>query len=251
MAEENNEDETTEETEDQSEESEGESEEESNESEDSDEDSKEDANSDVDWKKVADEETDRRTKAEKALADKRYKSKHTKSRQDDSEDADTEDPEEEKPLTQSELERILARERQETTKVVLTGRVKEIAASLSESDEEASAIVAIFNNRSFPESMSIEDQVREAYYIAHGPRLVAKQSELRRSLRSKETKKPTGSENAHRDETKASPKGIDPQTKGELARLGFKWDGKNYSKKLAGGKTLVRDPKLKKTYLLS
>jgi hypothetical protein len=132
----------------------------------------------------------------------------------------------------------------------MAGRIAEIAKSLAPtSTDEANAIIAIHSNRIFPDGMPIEQQMQEAYYIAHGPRLVAKTAELRRTVRSKTTTKTVGSDNSHRDETKVEPKGVDPQTRAELSRLGYKWDGVNFAKKLTNGKTLIRDTKSGKTYV--
>jgi len=191
-----------------------------------------------DWKKIAQEEREAREKAERALASDRYKSRHKK---DETDDADEEESEEEKPgLTEEQLRKILREERDATRKEVLAGRTKEIARELAESDDEADAIVEIFNNRSFPETLTHEQKVREAFFIAHGPRLTAKILELRRSLKSKDTKGRSGNENTYRD----APKGSEPKLSGadkeSLKSAGFTWDGKRYTKKLPGGKIMVK-----------
>ena len=223
----------------------------SGDSDESDDDSNEDADSKNldDWKKIAQDERDRRKKAEKALAQNRYKGKRRES--DDSDDADDSDGEDagKTALTGEQLRKILQEEREATRKEVLSGRTKEIARELANSDEEADAIVEIFNNRSFPDYLSHEEKVREAYFIAHGPRLLAKRDELRRSLKSKDTASKGGNENAHRDAPRAGEPKLEPQDRAEFGRLGFKWDGKRYSKKLSNGKTLVKDPKTKKVFV--
>ena len=199
-----------------------------------------------DWKKIAEDERLKREKAEKALATKRFYAKRKDTKEDEDED---DDDNENKALTASELRAILAEDRRENQKEFLSSRVKEVAKSLADSDDEANAITAIFNNRIFPASMTLEEQVKEAYFIAHGPRLLAKRDELRRSLRGKDGKKKSGAEDTHRDQSQVGEPKISPQDKAEFNRLGFKWDGKNYSKKLANGKFLIKDWKTKKVFV--
>ena len=111
---------------------------------------------------------------------------------------------------------------------------------MAASDDEAEAIVEIFNSHIFPESLSHEEKVKRAFYIAHGPRLTAKLSELRRSLKSKDTKGKSGSENTHRDAPKGSEPKLSGQDKGAMESAGFKWTGKRFEKKLPGGKVMVK-----------
>lgn len=194
-----------------------------------------------DWKQIAEDERQRRFKAEKALAEDRYARRHEL-------EETTFDQTESQPLTELQLRKILREEREATEKRFMGRDTERLAKELAGSDEEAMAIVEIYNNRSFPEYLTHEEKIREAYYIAHGPRLLAKQDELKRSLRSKQTTKTAGSENTHRDAPQTGAK-VNPEVQQELNRLGFKWDGKRFSKKLANGKTLVRDPKTNKSFI--
>lgn len=195
------------------------------------------------WKKLAQQEKERADKAQKALAEARYKKSEARRKQADDETVEEPEEEEDKPLTASQLEKILARERAETEKKVLASRTVEIARDLAESDDEAEAIVAIYNNTIFDENLSHEEKVRRSFYIAHGPRLTAKILELRRSLRSKETKKKGSSEDTHRDGPKQGEPKLSAQDKAEYERMGFKWSGKRFEKKLSNGKFLVKNPK--------
>lgn len=198
----------------------------------------------IDWKKIADEERERRTKAEKALAEDRYKAKERKE-----EEGEEEEEEMDKPITGRQLDAILRRNTEETKKEFLSTRIREEARNLAGSEEEAEAIVEIHRNRLFPSNMPLESQVREAYFIAHGPVILAKNSELKRSLASKDTANKGGAENTFRDApAKGEPK-ISQQDRAEFARLGFEWDGKFFSKKTAKGRTLSIDPKSKKTFV--
>lgn len=205
---------------------------------------------DVDWEKVARDEQDARKKAEEALARKRFKqSKRQREEAEPEYDEDEDGDEEGKPLTSKDVERILAQDRAERRKESQANEAVTIAKDLAGSDEEASAIVAIFNRRTWPEDMPLQDQLKEAYYIAHGPRLLAKHDELRRSLRSKTTKKKAGSENTHPDAPRANEPKMSPTDKAEFHRLGFAWDGKRYVKTLANGRKMVRDVKNKRTFI--
>src|SRR3990167_6332962 len=197
------------------------------------------------WKKIAQEEQEKREKAETALAGKRFKKSEARRKGDDAEDAEEEDEEndEEKPLTRTEFDAALRKERASIEQKVLAGETLRIARTLAESEDEASAIVAIYNGRVFPEHLTHEQKVTEAFYIAHGPRLSGKILELRRSLQSKATKKQSGSENVHRDAPHAGEPKISPQDKAEYDRLGYKWNGKQWEKKSAGGRVLIKDPK--------
>ena len=206
--------------------------------------------SQADWRTIAQEEREAREKAEKALATKRFKAAHPKKDEEAEEVPEDQGEEgEEKPLTASRLEAILQRERETTRKEVMAGETKRIARELAASDEEAEAIVEIFNSHIFPETLPHEEKVKRAFYIAHGPRLTAKIMELRRSLQSRETKGKSGAENVHRDQFRGTEPKIAPLDKAEIQRLGFKWDGKRYSKKLRSGKTLVKDSKTGKTFI--
>ena len=209
--------------------------------------SEEEPSQDADyWKKIAQENQDAREKAEKALAGKRFKKSEAKRKGEAEEEVDAdeeEESEEDKPMTRAEFNVALAQERALVEKRVLAGETLRIARSLSESEEETSAIVAIYNNRIFPENLTHEQKVIESFYIAHGPRLTGKILELRRSLNSKTTKKTSGSENVHHDAPKAGEPKLSSQDKAEYDRLGFKWTGKQWEKKTSDGRVLIKDPK--------
>lgn len=217
-----------------------ESEEETEESEDTEETKKEEEPK-QDWKKRAEDERLAREKAERALAQKRYQSKHPKE-----DEEEVEEETEEKPITRAELQAVLREERDTARKEAFAFQAKELAKKITETQEEADAVIAIYENRTL--GGTLEQQIQEAYFIAHGPRLLAKRDELRRSLKSKDTKKSGSNEDTHRDEAKGSEPKLAAQDKAEYLRLGFTWNGKQWTKKLASGKTLVKDPKTGKTF---
>lgn len=204
---------------------------------------------DIDWKKTAQDEREAREKAEKKLAERRFKKTRKKNESGDEGEEGEEDDQDDGTLTRAEVENLIRESNDATRREVVSGRVSEIARDLAESEDEADAIAAIWGNRSFPEGMALEKQVREAFFIAHGPRLMGKIEELRRTNRSSRNTGRSGSENTyHDDKNKKEPKGS-AQDKAEMQRLGFTWDGKRYTKQLSNGKTLVKDPKTNKTFV--
>lgn len=256
--EETQEEETEEEESEDSEESdEEESDEESEEEDDSDEEDDEDDEEDEDegeedWESIAKNERAARKKAELKLAGKRFKSRHED--EDDSEDDDDED--DDKPLTGKRLKKLLAQEREVTQRTLEKGQVKKYALKLAKSDAEARAIVEIYNRRSFPAGMDLKDKIKEAYFIAHGPKLLGKNSELKRSLRTKKSVKKSGDEGTQRDDkVKNSEPKMQASDRAEMKRLGYKWDPTKgdaglYLKKVNSKKTLARDPKTGKTFII-
>ena len=192
-------------------------------------------------KTLAAQERERREKAEKALADQRFhEAEERRKKKEAGEEID------EKPLTPSELRAILAEDRQSTQKELLGSQIAEKAKKLSDSPEEAELIVEIHRGRTFPAHMTLDEQLAEAKAIGLGKKLMAQNDELKRSLRGKESVV-IDSGSTHKDVPKPGEPKLDPQDKAELQRLGFAWDGKYFSKKLANGKTLSRDWRTKKT----
>jgi len=192
------------------------------------------------WKKIAQTEQTAKEKAESALAQKRFKKSEAKRQGEEVEEEAEDEDEEEKPLTRAEFDAALRKERASIEQTVLAGETLRIARGLSASNEEAAAIVAIYNGRVFPEYLTHEQKVTEAFYLAQGPRLTGKILELRRSLQSKNTKKQSGSENVHRDAPKGNFPKMSAQDRNLLQSSGFSWDGNRFVKKLPGGKILVK-----------
>src|SRR3990167_8663830 len=128
------------------------------------------------------------------------------------------------------------------------------AKKLAKSEEEAQYIVEIHRNRRFPEDMSISDQLLEAQAISAHRALRAENDELKRSLKSKETKgSPSRGHQLPEEaggESSAPFKGKDAEA---LATIGYQWDAKSalYNRKTKDGRTIVYDPKTKKTSVQS
>ena len=223
-------------------EEEEESDEEDSEEESDDKADEEEKDSDKEYEDELAKERERREKAEKALAEKAFKHREVKRK----EEGEEKEEEEEKPLTASQLTKILAEERQATQKEILSSQIKEKAKALSTSDAEANLIYEIHKNRTFPSYLSLDEQLEEAYAIANRKKLMAQNEELRRSLRSRETKKKDGS-----GSYKELPKPGEPKLAAHdrAVMKEFAWDGKYFTKKLSTGKTLYKDWKTKKTWV--
>lgn len=155
----------------------------------------------------------------------------------------------EKPLTQADLDAALAADRKERQQ----DRALEIAKELAGSEKEAELIVAKWGNRTFPKSLTLREQIREAYAITHSNKLIGERNEALRALKGKRgvNKNPAGT---HRDGTENPNEPKLPAADAAAIRAsGFTWSNKNrrHEKKLANGRILIRDPKTKQVKLLS
>jgi len=197
----------------------------------------------VDYKAELDKERQARELAEKSAADLAFKLREKKRNEEDYD-------EEEKPLTAKELQKILAEERQANEKKALMFEAERIADTFSTNSEEKSLILEIHKNRSFPSHLTLSEQIEESYLIANKKRILGENSELKRALKSKQNVNNT-SANTHQDEPSAGQPKMSPADAKALDLAGFKWNGTKrvYEKKLADGRTLIRDPKTKNTYL--
>ncbi len=153
-----------------------------------------------------------------------------------------EENEEEKPLTASELQAMLEQDRQKTTKELQADRIREIAGELAGSEAEASLIVEIHKNRTFPNSLSLKEQLEEAHAIANRKKLVSKNAELARALRSKGS---AGHDSAgeHRDGLQGTEPKLPPTS--PLKQYTFDKGSGHYFKKLKSGATMWVNPKAK------
>lgn len=205
--------------------------------------SQEETQEQIDYRAIAEEERLKRKKAEEALAAKRFRSKRQESQEWEEEPVDEDD----KPLTASQLQEILARERQATQKVVESQRIRDIAKSISSSEDEAQAIIATHSNRVFPDGMSLENQLEETYAIVNRKRILGENNELKRALKNKPNVNRDASVETHDalPSSAGEPK-LSGNRKDILSRQGFTWNAsaKRYEKELPGGKNvLVHDHK--------
>jgi hypothetical protein len=198
----------------------------------------------IDFEAELKKEKEAREKAEKASADLAFKLREKK-RKDDEEQEEEED----KPLTASGLEQILAKERENTRKEMLSAESDRIAERLTGSESEKKLVLELHKNRSFPSYLSIEEQIEECYAIANRKKLVGERNEALRALKSKAD---NGVAGTHQDEPTGSQPKMAAADASEFARLGFKWNGTNrrHEKKLSNGQLLIVDPKTKQTRLV-
>jgi len=200
----------------------------------------------IDYEAELAKEREAREKAEKAAADNAFKLREARRKKDD----DTEEEEEDKPLTSKELQSILAKERQETTKSLETQRIGEIASKIATSDSEKALIIEIHKNRTFPPHLSLEEQIEESFVIANRKKLIGERNEALRALKSKSgvNNNPAGT---HQDAPKAGEPKMSPADATAIKAVGYSWNGttRQYEKKISSG-TLVYDPKTKKTRIV-
>jgi len=188
------------------------------------------------------EEAERKLNATREKARERWEKRRE---QDDNED------DEEKPLTASQLGAILAKEREATKKELQMAEISKISSDLAENDTERELIVEIHKNRSFPAHLSLRDQLEECYVIANKKRLIGQRDEALRALKGKQGVSNDASV-THHDAPASGEPSMASQDKGEMTRLGFKWNGNQnrYEKRLSDGKVLVHDYKAKKNYVV-
>jgi hypothetical protein len=202
----------------------------------------------IDYEAELKAERERREKAEKELADRAFKEREQKRKGKD--DKQEDDTDEDKPLTARDLQSILAREREATSKELQGARVAQIAKDMAGSDAEANLIVEIHRNRTFPQGMSVQEQMEEAYIIANRKKILATNKELKRALIGKETTSRDAA-GTHRDATEAQETKLSSQDAHAIKAAGMVWDGakRAYKKPLGNGKSfLYFDPKTKKRW---
>lgn len=171
-------------------------------------------------------------------------------RKEKRETLDSDEDDDERPLTRRELLEVLQQQQSVIVKETQSDKIAAIAKDLSESDKEAQYIIEIHKNRTFPTTLSLREQLEECHAIATRKKLLATNSELARALKGK-VGVSTNSATTHRDPQRGTPPKLDPADEASYKRAGFTYDSKDrlYKKKLANGKTLVKDPKTKKSYI--
>jgi len=193
----------------------------------------------IDYEAIAKAETERREAAERLLAEDRYNASRQKRETDEEREArEASEAEEDKPITAKELPAILARERQIAQKESQEGRALDIARANTSSESEAQAAVLFWKNRVIPTG-SLEDDMKFAIGGLNSKKIVAKNNELARALRAKDTIS-NDSTGEHRD---GLPNEV-PKLPENSPLKGYKYEGGSiYSKVLPSGKTLFRNAK--------
>ena len=182
-----------------------------------------------------------REKAEQALAERRFKESEKKRKEDEGEE------EEEKPLTAKGLQEILVQERLQTEKQLQKVHASEIAGSLATSEAEKALILEIYNNTTFSNHLSLEEQIEASFAVANRKKLIGENTELKRALKGKAGVS-TDSATTHHDSQKSTKTTLSSDIRNVLVQQGFALNNSTgrYEKKVGkgmGSATLIADPK--------
>lgn len=213
-------------------------------------DDKKKAYSEVDYEAELEKERQARIKAEKILADRAFKDRTAKRQENESEE-DEEDEDDDKPLTKADLKRFQAENQKQLQKELQKTRIEEIADRLSTSEAQKKYIIEIHRNRSFPDYLTLEEQMEEAFAIANRKKLIGERNEAMRALKNKDNvnKNPASD---HHDEVPTTEPKLPPQDVAALKAVGFVWNStsRRFEKKLPNGDLLVRDPKTQNAVII-
>lgn len=242
-------DDTTEEEDDSAENTDDDTEDGSDEDESEEDDKGDGSSKNIDYKAVAEKEKARNKKLEEIIIkNKVAKKKDSENDSDDEGDEDIDD--DDKPITRKNVRSVLEAERQKMTLEVYADKLKEFAEDMSESPEEAEAILEVHKNRRFPSDLSIREQVEECHAIVNRKRLASKNSELRRALGSKNSAG-NNAGSSYRDGQKGVAPKQSESDKAAYKRAGFAYEPKDkvWKKKLPNGNFLIKNPKTGITYV--
>jgi len=207
-----------------------------------------------DYEIALERERERTKAAEKAAASARFKLSEEKRKEKEEAEARGETLEDDKPLTAKELEEILQKDRQQTRKELQSEVIAEKAKKLATSEAEANLIVEIHKNRTFPEGLSLDEQLEEACAIANRqPFMKARKDEIARAQKSKETVS-KDSAGTYQEPPVVNEPQMSAAEKKALTGAGFNWDGKRglFIKTLPDGKKILTfNPKTKKRLVIT
>ena len=189
----------------------------------------------IDYKAQMEAEKERADKLQQTIA-----SHASKERRDEREE---EVPEEDKPPSRKEVEAMLSQGQAQNQRILQETMAIELARKLATSEEEAQATVTFWKSRVVPTD-NLEEDIKSALAILNRDKLVSENSELRRSLGSKDTKS-TDAGSSHRDEPEREIPKVPAEEAAAYRAQGFKWDGtkKLWTKPIKDGKdTLFINP---------
>jgi len=171
--------------------------------------------------------------------------KFRKSKKDDSaeDDDSSQDDDENRPLTRSEMEKMLEDRESKVIKQQSSKEALDVASSLTSSEDEAKYALALWENVSLPFE-TMEEQMKFIVAGMNAERTIAQNSELKRSLKSKDTARKNTATTARDAQVGTQPKLAADMTS-VLKAQGYKFNSsqKNFQKKLSNGKTLFNDGK--------
>jgi hypothetical protein len=152
-----------------------------------------------------------------------------------------------KPLTKKDLLDLEDRIRKDTLRNEANAIAKELAGG---SAKQAQLIMLKWQNRTFPKTLTLREQMTEAFVIANAKKLMGERNEALRALKGKRGVK-DGAAGTHHDAPRGpgEPK-LPPSDAAALRQSGFSWNvrTKRYEKKLQNG-TLIRDNQTKQIRL--
>lgn len=186
--------------------------------------------------------------AEKAIINAKRRKKNKSGDEDDEEDPDEDDVEDDdKPVTQGDLRRAQEKVQKEAN----TALSLELVKTISSSENEQKAILAIHANRIWPASIPLTQQLEESKAIANRKKTSKDIREAQRALKGKDGADGAGTGGHQDGSPRAEPK-MSAQDKQAIIASGFKLNSSTarYEKTLPNGRVLVQDPKTKKTFML-
>lgn len=144
-----------------------------------------------------------------------------------------------KPVTRKELNELIQSTQQTTEKTLNDTNAVAIAKSLSSSDAEASAIVAKWRNRTFPQDMPLQEQLEEMHAAVNRKKLVSVANEAKRALKSSNNVSKDAS-GTHRDAPEGDKPKMSPADAKGIKAAGYIWNSskQTWRKPLAKGKFL-------------
>lgn len=155
--------------------------------------------------------------------------------------------EDDKPITRKDLAEIEAKVRRD----LQAEQALTIAKGFASSEKEAELIVEKWKNRTFPATLTLSEQIEEAFAITHRKKLIGERNEALRALRGKEGVNKDSS-GTHQDPKKSTsePK-LSSQDTQAIKASGFSYNStaRRFEKKLPNG-VLVWDFKAKRTFLV-
>lgn len=180
-------------------------------------------------------------KLQKRIATDAFKFRQSK-KEDKAEELGDE-PEDDKPLTRSEIEKLLAKEKESVTKQLTVKEATTLASALTSNEDEAQYAVALWQNVQLPFD-TMQEQLEFIVGGMNAKRVLAQNAELKRALLSKDTARKNTATTA-RDAMSAGQPKTDPQIASVLKTQGFTYNStqKLFTKKLANGKTMYNNGK--------
>lgn len=197
----------------------------------------------IDLQAALEREKQARERAEIALAQDRWKKSERKRKEFEDEEPEADD----KPLTKTELESVLAKDRQINQKLIQQNRIDEVSKNLAHDDPALAGLIKeIHKNRTWPITIPLEEQLEEALAIAHRKKILGERDEMARALKGKQGVN-NNPASGHQDPRPGTESKLSPQDTQAIQESGLIWSAQHrrFEKKLQNGQTLVYNPTTK------